>query len=117
VGQDPAHPAQGLAGGLEAKLRRPSGRMIPGLSSESATGRAIVLVPEALNADASIEVIVFLHGFTEGESRPHAELTARLGVSSYGKMLASTTVAPVRTATLLARAMASAEPGTRRRPR
>ena len=65
-------PLEGLAEGLDSKLRRPSGRMIPGLSSESATGRAIVLVPEALNADASIEVIVFLHGFTEDRGRPYA---------------------------------------------
>jgi hypothetical protein len=34
--------------------------MIPGLSSESATGKAIVLVPAALDAAGSIEVVVFL---------------------------------------------------------
>ena len=46
--------------------------MITELSSESATGKAIVLVPDALDATGSIEVVVFLHGFTEGTFRPYA---------------------------------------------
>ena len=31
-----------------------------------------MLVPKALNARSSIEVIVFLHGFTEDRGRPYA---------------------------------------------
>jgi hypothetical protein len=46
---------------------------IAALSSESAKGRAIVLVPDSLDATQGIEVLVFLHGFTEDESsRPFA---------------------------------------------
>lgn len=45
---------------------------VPDLTSESAKGRAIVLVPEGLDATQSIEVVVFLHGFTEDASRPFA---------------------------------------------
>jgi hypothetical protein len=45
---------------------------IIGLSPESATARAIVLVPKALNAKEAIEVVVFLHGFTESTGRPFA---------------------------------------------
>ena len=65
-------PLEGLAEGLDAKVRGADGRKIPSLSSESATGKAIVLVPKALNARSSIEVIVFLHGFTEDTGRPYA---------------------------------------------
>jgi hypothetical protein len=65
-------PLEGLAEGLDAKVRGADGRKIPSLSSESATGKAIVLVPKALNARSSIEVIVFLHGFTEDRGRPYA---------------------------------------------
>ncbi len=45
---------------------------VPALSSESAKGRAIVLVPDGLDATQPIEVVVFLHGFTEDASRPFA---------------------------------------------
>jgi hypothetical protein len=45
---------------------------VPSLSPESAKGRAIVLVPEGLDATQGIEVLVFLHGFTEDASRPYA---------------------------------------------
>jgi hypothetical protein len=45
---------------------------ITALSPESATGKAIVLVPEALDATRKIEVLVFLHGHTEGTHRPFA---------------------------------------------
>jgi hypothetical protein len=65
-------PLEGLAEGLDASKRRPTGRMITELSSESATGKAIVLVPKTLDARGAIEVIVFLHGFTEGVHRPYA---------------------------------------------
>ena len=46
------------------------------LSPESAEGKAIVLVPAALDATQPIEVVVFLHGFTEGTHRPFAGLRA-----------------------------------------
>ena len=72
VGKVRRIPLEGLAEGLDAKVKRPTGRKIAGLSSEGATGKAIVLVPAALDATASIEVIVFLHGFTEGLHRPYA---------------------------------------------
>jgi hypothetical protein len=45
---------------------------IPVLSSESAKGKAIVLVPGGLDATKKIEVLVFLHGFTEDSGRPYA---------------------------------------------
>ena len=45
---------------------------IPELSSESAKGKAIVLVPNGLDATKKIEVLVFLHGFTEHSGRPYA---------------------------------------------
>jgi hypothetical protein len=45
---------------------------IKSLSSESAKGKAIVLVPDALDATQPIEVLVFLHGFTEHAGRPYA---------------------------------------------
>jgi hypothetical protein len=44
----------------------------PGLSPESAVGRAIVLVPDGLDAKQKIEVVVFLHGYTENTGRPYA---------------------------------------------
>jgi hypothetical protein len=72
VGKVRRIPLEGLAEGLDADVKRASGRMIPGLSSEGATGKAIVLVPAALDATGSIEVVVFLHGFTEGLHRPYA---------------------------------------------
>jgi hypothetical protein len=72
VGKIRRIPLEGLAEGLDANVRGAGGRKIPELSSEGATGKAIVLVPAALDATASIEVIVFLHGFTEGLHRPYA---------------------------------------------
>ena len=43
------------------------------LSPESSDGKAIVLVPEGLDATQKIEVLVFLHGFTESaQTRPFA---------------------------------------------
>jgi hypothetical protein len=42
------------------------------LSPEKAKGKAIVLVPAALDATQKIEVVVFLHGWTEGTHRPYA---------------------------------------------
>lgn len=72
VGKIRRIPLEGLAEGLDASVRGAAGRKISSLSTESATGKAIVLVPEALDATGSIEVIVFLHGFTEGLHRPYA---------------------------------------------
>jgi hypothetical protein len=67
VGKIRRIPLEGLSEGLSAQAR------IPALSSEGAKGKAIVLVPEALDATKPIEVMVFLHGFTEDESiRPFA---------------------------------------------
>ncbi len=65
-------PLEGLAEGTDASVRGAKGRMIPELSSESATGKAIVLVPAGLDATAPIEVLLFLHGWTEGLHRPYA---------------------------------------------
>jgi hypothetical protein len=72
-------PLEGLAEGLDATNPRDAeGREIPAMSSEKAKGKAIVLVPEGLDATGSIEVVVFLHGWTEGLHRPflgYRELT------------------------------------------
>ena len=72
VGKIRRIPLEGLAEGLDASVKGAAGRKIPQLSSEGATGKAIVLVPAALDATGSIEVVVFLHGFTEGIHRPYA---------------------------------------------
>jgi len=77
---------------------------IPSLSTESAKGKAIVLVPAALDATKPIEVVVFLHGFTEGAHRPYAGLRAldpaprgaSPKLTSLRKGIDSTDVAPVR---------------------
>jgi hypothetical protein len=53
-------------------IKKTEGTQIDELSPESATGRAIVLVPEGLDATQPIEVVVFLHGFTEHTGRPFA---------------------------------------------
>ena len=45
---------------------------IAALSPEKAKGKAIVLVPAKLDATQKIEVVVFLHGWTEGTHRPYA---------------------------------------------
>jgi hypothetical protein len=72
VGKVRRIPLDDLAEGTDASVKGTKGRMIPGLSTESATGRAIVLVPAGLDAKQSIEVAVFLHGWTEGLHRPYA---------------------------------------------
>ena len=72
VGKVRRIPLEGLAEGLDAKVSGASGRKLPELSSEGATGKAIVLVPAELDATGSIEVLVFLHGHTEGLHRPYA---------------------------------------------
>lgn len=53
--------------------------MIPELSWESAAGKAIVLVPKSINANAALKdptakvaVVIFLHGHTENTGRPFA---------------------------------------------
>ena len=81
-------PLEGLSEGLSANRKDDQARRkwdkdkkkwvmeptsLPDLTSESAKGKAIVLVPKALDARKSIEVVVFLHGFTEDPStRPFA---------------------------------------------
>jgi hypothetical protein len=70
-------PLEGLAEGMQKDRAKTQGgtesTAIPALSPESATGKAIVLVPDGLDATQKIEVLVFLHGFTESEqSRPFA---------------------------------------------
>lgn len=67
VGKIRRIPLEGLAEGLGDQAR------IGALSSEGAKGKAIVLVPNGLDATKPIEVMVFLHGWTEDEStRPYA---------------------------------------------
>ena len=66
VGKIRRIPLEGLAQGLQESA------MIRQLSSESAKGRAIVLVPESLDSNKPIEVLVHLHGYTEDASRPFA---------------------------------------------
>jgi hypothetical protein len=46
--------------------------MIEQLSPESAKGRAIVLVPQALRPELDVEVLIHLHGYTESAGRPYA---------------------------------------------
>jgi hypothetical protein len=45
---------------------------VAGLSTESVKGKAIVLLPAKLDAKQKIEVVIFLHGWTEGTHRPYA---------------------------------------------
>jgi hypothetical protein len=77
------------------------------LTPESAVDRAIVLVPKALDAAKPIEVLVFLHGHTEGTHRPFAGWrtlpvlpTGRpkgsAGVETLRKGIDAQDVAPVR---------------------
>jgi hypothetical protein len=90
-------PLDGLDVGLQSKkatyyeqnkegdwVAKEEGTNIAGLSPESATGtgtkgRAIVLVPKSLTGEGAfpkgkgtIDVVIFLHGFTEGTGRPFA---------------------------------------------
>lgn len=71
---------------------------IGSLSTESAVGRAIVLVPDGLDATRSIEVVVFLHGHTEGTHRPFAGWRALTGQKLTGlrQGIDKDDVAPVR---------------------
>ena len=67
VGKIRRIPLEGLSEGLGDQAR------IASLSSEGAKGKAIVLVPDGLDATKQIEVMVFLHGWTEDAStRPYA---------------------------------------------
>jgi hypothetical protein len=67
VGKIRRIPLEGLSEGLGDDAR------IRSLSSEGAKGKAIVLVPDGLDASKPIEVMVFLHGWTEKQSdRPFA---------------------------------------------
>jgi hypothetical protein len=87
VGKIRRIPLEGLGAGLKGELasRRVwdktakkwstviESTKISALSPETASkGKAIVLVPEALDATKPIEVVVFLHGHTEGTHRPFA---------------------------------------------
>jgi hypothetical protein len=74
-------PLEDLAEGMQtdkAKRRKKGGGYyeesteLPELSPEKAKGKAIVLLPAALDATKKIEVVVFLHGWTEGSHRPFA---------------------------------------------
>jgi len=79
-------PLQGLSHGLQQekanrwvkKTKDTPGHWVeestmnPALSSESAQGRAIVLVPQGLNPNMPIDVLVHLHGYTETAGRPFA---------------------------------------------
>jgi hypothetical protein len=72
VGKVRRIPLEGLGEGLDASNPKDvEGREIAAMSSEKAKGKAIVLVPAALDATGSIEVVVFLHGWTEGLHRPY----------------------------------------------
>ncbi len=73
VGKVRRIPLEGLKEGTGANLtakQQKGWQDIGSLTSESAIGKAIVLVPEGLDATQSIEVVVFLHGHTEGTHRP-----------------------------------------------
>ncbi|TMC46130.1 MAG: hypothetical protein E6J25_00765 [Chloroflexi bacterium] len=80
VGKIHRIPLQGLTQGLQQESATRKGKtestMLAGLSPESAKGRAIVLVPEALKPNKPIEVLVHLHGYTESTGRPFAGLRA-----------------------------------------
>jgi hypothetical protein len=71
VGKVRRIPLEGLKEGTATDPKIKKGwQDIPELTSEHAIGKAIVLVPDALDAGKSIEVVVFLHGHTEGTHRP-----------------------------------------------
>jgi hypothetical protein len=73
VGKVRRIPLEGLKEGTGASMtakQQKGWQDIPELTSESAIGKAIVLVPDDLDAGKSIEVVVFLHGHTEGTHRP-----------------------------------------------
>jgi hypothetical protein len=73
VGKVRRIPLEGLKEGTGANLtpkQQKGWHDIPELTSEHAIGKAIVLVPEGLDATQSIEVVIFLHGHTEGTHRP-----------------------------------------------
>jgi hypothetical protein len=77
--------------------------MLPGLSSESAKGKAIAVVPAALAPTQPIEVLIMLHGYTETTDRPFAgwrELNPKAGgnatVKALRQGLDKDDVAPVR---------------------
>jgi hypothetical protein len=73
VGKVRRIPLEGLKEGTGASLKpkeQKGWHDIPELTSEHAIGKAIVLVPDGLDATQSIEVVIFLHGHTEGTHRP-----------------------------------------------
>jgi len=73
VGKVRRIPLEGLKEGTGASMSakdQKGWQDIPALTSEKTIGKAIVLVPDDLDAGKSIEVVVFLHGHTEGTHRP-----------------------------------------------
>jgi hypothetical protein len=107
VGKVRRIPLEGLQEGTGASLKpkeQKGWHDIPALTSEHAIGKAIVLVPDTLNAKSPIEVVVFLHGHTEGTHRPFAGFrTLDKAVPGAGKHMQdlrrgidATDVAPVR---------------------
>ena len=73
VGKVRRIPLEGLKEGTGASMSakdQKGWQDIPSLTSEKAIGKAIVLVPDDLDAGKSIEVVVFLHGHTEGDAPP-----------------------------------------------
>ena len=78
-------PLEGLSEGVQTpKTKKPvqlkdgswtlvdEGTELKELSSESAQGKAIVLIPAALDPAKGVELIIHLHGYTESTSRPFA---------------------------------------------
>jgi hypothetical protein len=86
VGQIHRIPLEGLKQGLQQESARrwvkatgkvkghfvDESTLLPGLSSESAKGKAIVLVPAGLDPTQPIEILIQLHGYTESAGRPFA---------------------------------------------
>jgi len=101
VGKIRRFPLEGLARGLQQESAkrwvRGKGKekghwadestMLAGLSPESAKGKAIVLVPEGLDATMPVEVLIQLHGYTEGTHRPFAGWRALTPSAAGGKKL------------------------------
>lgn len=94
-------PLEGFGAGLQQD--KPVGDLTP----ESAIDRAIVLVPEKLDTGKPIEVLVFLHGHTEGAHRPFAgwrtlpslksrRKQGKAGVETLRQGIDAQDVAPVR---------------------
>ena len=94
VGEIHRIPLEGLTVGFQGKAASE-------LTKESAAGKAIVLVPKSTSvalkaADAKLDVVIFLHGFTEDSgTRPFAGYRA-LGVDKSPKNAPKDHAAPLR---------------------